>query len=83
MLSRRGFLIGTGGLLTMAFVSDARAFIRRKEQEGDMVYRKSDGGGGWHEPPYTEEEEFEFYKRYSEGMASGQATIYRSQPAAA
>ena len=31
MLSRRGFLIGTGGLLTMAFVSDARAFIRRKE----------------------------------------------------
>ena len=31
MLSRRGFLIGTGGLLTMAFVSDTRAFIRRKE----------------------------------------------------
>ena len=31
MLSRRGFLIGTGGLLTMALVSDARAFIRRKE----------------------------------------------------
>src|SRR6516162_11753161 len=31
MLSRRGFLIGTGGLLTMAFVSDVRAFIRRKE----------------------------------------------------
>ena len=31
MLSRRSFLIGTGGLLTMAFVSDARAFIRRKE----------------------------------------------------
>ena len=31
MLSRRGFLIGTGGLLTMAFVRDARAFIRRKE----------------------------------------------------
>jgi len=46
MLSRRGFLIGTGGLLTMAFVSDARAFIRRKEQEVNMVYRKSDGGGG-------------------------------------
>ena len=48
-----------------------------------MVFRRSDDGGGWHEPPYTEEEEFEFYKRYSEGMASGQATIYRSQPAAA
>ena len=31
MLSRRGFLVGTGGLLTMAYVSDARAFIRRKE----------------------------------------------------
>jgi hypothetical protein len=31
MFSRRGFLIGTGGLLTMAFVSDARAFIRRNE----------------------------------------------------
>ena len=48
-----------------------------------MVFRRSDDGGGWHEPPYTEEEEFEFYKRYSEGMASGQATIYRSRPAAA
>lgn len=31
MLSRRGFLIGTGGLLTMAFVRDARAFIGWKE----------------------------------------------------
>jgi hypothetical protein len=27
--SRRGFLIGAGSLLTTAFVSDARAFIRR------------------------------------------------------
>jgi hypothetical protein len=46
-----------------------------------MVYRMNDAGtAGWHEPPYTEEEEFEFYKRISEGMASGQATIYRSQP---
>jgi hypothetical protein len=45
-----------------------------------MVYRRSDDGkGGWHEPPYTEEEEFEFYRRYSEGMASGKATIYRSR----
>ena len=69
------------GLLTMAFVSDARAFIRRKEQEGDMVYRKSDGGGGWHEPPYTEEEEMEFYRRTG-GAKS--LTIYRSQrPASA
>src|SRR5436190_23123615 len=31
MLSRRGFLIGTVGLLTTAFVGDARAFIRRNE----------------------------------------------------
>jgi hypothetical protein len=81
MLSRRGFLIGTGGLLTIAFVSDARAFIRRKEQEVNMVYRKSDGGGGWHEPPYTEEEEMEFYRRTG-GAKS--LTIYRSQrPASA
>jgi hypothetical protein len=44
-----------------------------------MVFRKSDTGGGWHEPPYTKEEEFEFYRRYDAGMASGQATIYRGQ----
>jgi hypothetical protein len=31
MFSRRGFLIGTAGLLTTAFVKDARSFIRRKE----------------------------------------------------
>src|SRR3974377_1233014 len=81
MLSRRGFLIGTGGLLTMAFVSDARAFIRRKEQEVDMVNRNGGGGGGWHEPPYTEEEEMEFYRRTG-GAKS--LTIYRSQrPASA
>src|SRR5262245_51983385 len=29
MLSRRGFLIGAGSLLTAAFVSDARAFASR------------------------------------------------------
>ena len=27
--SRRGFLIGAGSLLTAAFVTDARSFIRR------------------------------------------------------
>jgi len=32
MLSRRGFLIGTGGLLTAAFATDARSFIRRTGQ---------------------------------------------------
>ena len=30
--SRRGFLIGAGSLLTAAFVSDARSFIRRTNQ---------------------------------------------------
>jgi hypothetical protein len=50
------------------------------QQEGEMVFRLSDDGkSGWHEPPYTEEEEFEFYRRYDAGMASGKATIYRSQ----
>jgi hypothetical protein len=77
MLSRRGFLIGTGGLLTMAFVSDARAFIRRKEQEVDMVFRRDEKGGGWHEPPYTWEEEMELYRRMSpkEGF-----TTYHGSP---
>ena len=31
MVSRRGFLIGTGGLLTAAFVKDARSFVHRTE----------------------------------------------------
>jgi hypothetical protein len=30
--SRRGFLIGAGGLLTAAFVTDARSFIRRNSR---------------------------------------------------
>jgi hypothetical protein len=32
MLSRRGFLIGAGGLLTAAFVKDARSFVSRTKQ---------------------------------------------------
>ena len=32
MLSRRGFLIGAGGLLTAAFVKDAQSFVLRNEQ---------------------------------------------------
>jgi hypothetical protein len=32
-----------------------------------MVFRRDDKGGGWHEPPYTEEEEFEFYRSYNAG----------------
>jgi hypothetical protein len=30
--SRRGFLIGAGAVLTMAFVKDARSFIHRNNQ---------------------------------------------------
>lgn len=48
-----------------------------------MMFRRYEKGGGRHEPPYTEEEEFEFYRRISEGIASGKAMIYRSRPAAA
>jgi hypothetical protein len=42
-----------------------------------MVFRKSEKGGGWHEPPYTEEEEMELYRRMNpkEGF-----TIYHSSP---
>lgn len=29
MLTRRGFLVGAGGLLTAAFAKDAQSFIRR------------------------------------------------------
>lgn len=32
MLTRRGFLIGAGGLLTVAFAKDAHSFIRRTGQ---------------------------------------------------
>ena len=31
-----------------------------------MVFRWNDAGtSGWHEPPYTEEEEFELYRQMS------------------
>ena len=47
-----------------------------------MVFRKTaDGKGGWHEPPYTWEEEMDFYRRMNPqpGMPM---TIYRSPPKA-
>jgi hypothetical protein len=45
-----------------------------------MVFRKDNKGGGWHEPPYTWEEERDFYRRIN----AGPMTIYRSaQPGAA
>jgi hypothetical protein len=47
-----------------------------------MVWRWNDAGtGGWHEPPYTEEEEMEFYRRTG---GAKELTIYRSaRPGAA
>ena len=56
---------------------------RSRGEEMQMMFRRYEKGGGRHEPPYTEEEEFEFYRRISEGIASGKAMIYRSRPAAA
>ena len=32
MLSRRGFLIGVGGLLTATFIKDAQSFVLRNEK---------------------------------------------------
>jgi hypothetical protein len=47
-----------------------------------MVFRWNDAGtSGWHEPPYTEEEEMEFYRRTG---GAKELTIYRSaRPGAA
>jgi hypothetical protein len=44
-----------------------------------MVFRRDKKGGGWHEPPYTPEEEMEFYRR----MNAGPQTIYRGPQKAA
>jgi hypothetical protein len=44
-----------------------------------MVFVPDGRGGGWHEPPYTEEEEFDFYRR----MNAGPMTFYRSPLGAA
>ena len=41
-----------------------------------MVFKKCKQGGGWHEPPYTWEEEMEMYRR----MNAGPQTIYRGPP---
>jgi hypothetical protein len=40
-----------------------------------MVFVPNGKGGGWHEPPYTWEEEMEFYRRVN----AGPMTVYRSQ----
>lgn len=49
-----------------------------------MVFRMNDAGtGGWHEPPYTWEEEQELYRRMSP-QPGVPTTIYRDpRPAAA
>jgi hypothetical protein len=44
-----------------------------------MVFVPDGKGGGWHEPPYTWEEEMEFYRR----MNAGPQTIYRGPKKAA
>ena len=36
-----------------------------------------------HGPPYTEEEEYAFYRRYAQGMMSGQATVMHRKAAPA
>lgn len=42
-----------------------------------MVYRKCDNGvGGWHEPPYTWEEEMEFYKQFVVGDGKGVTVLH-------
>ena len=35
-----------------------------------MVRKMTDNGGEYHEPPYTEEEEAEFYRRFGGGPVS-------------
>ena len=47
-----------------------------------MVFRRDRKGGGWHEPPYTREEEMELYRRMS--LKPGvPMTIYRGPQKAA
>ena len=38
-----------------------------------MVFKFRVGTTEFHEPPYTQEEEEEFYRRYNQGMRSGQS----------
>jgi hypothetical protein len=48
-----------------------------KAQESDMVFRQTKYGG-WHEPPYTKEEEMDFYRRMNPKPGTPM-TIYRGQ----
>ena len=47
-----------------------------------MVFRRDDKGGGWHEPPYTWEEEMDLYRRMSPKPGVPK-TIYRGSQKAA
>jgi len=47
-----------------------------------MVFRRDDKGGGWHEPPYTWEEEMDLYRRMSPKPGTAM-TIYRGPKKAA
>jgi hypothetical protein len=47
-----------------------------------MVFRRDDKGGGWHEPPYTWEEEMDLYRRMSPKPGTPM-TIYRGPKKAA
>ena len=51
LLSRRGFLIGAGAMLTTAFVKDARSFIHRNNQPLMASLSRTVETMYWHEIP--------------------------------
>ena len=51
--------------------------------DSSMVRKVAEDGGVWHEPPYTEEEEEEFYRRFGQGVIQvmhGSRTIVPQPP---
>lgn len=46
-----------------------------------MVFVPNGLGGGWHEPPYTKEEEEEFYRRVGNGPVTIVKGPHRPTPA--
>ena len=44
-------------------------------------YRTEDGRGWYHEPPYTEAEERDFYERFGNGIVGVLKSGHRSPPA--
>ncbi len=49
MISRRGFLMGAGGLLTASFVRDARSFVLRKQEPLLVPPPQADWTIFWHD----------------------------------